>query len=93
MLTWSIGGMGGYLSGRQSEDRPTISRIHRGESEHVAEERAYAFRVRGVDDCVNPSDHVAEPSRCCFRARSARFASARRASFQTPGLDEKHAIR
>jgi hypothetical protein len=49
--------MDGNLSRRQREDQPAFARVHPGEPEDVAEERAGRFSVLGEEDRVGARDH------------------------------------
>src|ERR1700730_4844876 len=57
MAAFAVSWMYSQLGGRQREDRPTASRIDRGQSKHVTEEGANAFCIPSEDDRVNTDDH------------------------------------
>ena len=53
-----LGRMGGELGGRDGEDQPPASCIHRVEAKRVLEERARGRRVVGEQNRVQPDDHL-----------------------------------
>ena len=55
----SVGGMESSFGGRKRENQPAMTRIHRGETQNVAKERAIAFRVFGVENNVSPKNYFA----------------------------------
>ena len=58
MTGGSLGRVDGQLGGRQGKDEPAAARVHRGQVQHVGEERPRPPGVRGEDDRVHTGDHV-----------------------------------
>jgi hypothetical protein len=59
LLVRVIAGMGSQFGWREGKDRPPGTSIDRGESHHVAKERADTLWVRCEDDRVSAGDHAA----------------------------------
>jgi hypothetical protein len=53
-----LGGMNAKLRWREIENQPAVTGVHRAEAEYVADERASAFSILGIDDRVRTDNHA-----------------------------------